>query len=285
MHKKVLLLGHGVLMMSASQNPVEGSFIQSISAGSISTVKSFLASGARYTLVNEVDSAGNSALVVACMTGDPALVGLLLEHKAYVGLGKPPRGQASALTVALDSGSLSMVDLLLKHNANTEVRSAQGMTPLMRAALDGNVDLVNILLCTGKVLIDRKVRATWEDRTVRRLTAVQRALLKGGTDCNACAVLLIAYGADVELEEEELDFDGQEAETDGLNLREEVELYNHQKKEFDIHKLSKSVNDLVKAYVGEQTDVLRLCRLCAQVQGCSWQRVVLVEHPGTLLLV
>jgi hypothetical protein len=268
--------------MSASEVPVhiyDSLFLQSISVGSIRTVKSFLANNAR---VNDVNRAGKSALVLACMTGNSALVALLLEHKAHVGLGKPSRGQASALTVAMDRGSLSMVALLLKHDACTDIRSAQGMTPLMQAAMAGKLDLVNMLLSLGKVDIDCKVRARYEDRTVHRSSALQRALRKGGTDCNACAVLLIAYGAEVELEEEELDFYGREAETDGLNLRDELEKYNHQKTEFDIPSISESGNELVKTYASGQEDVLRLCRLCAHLQGCPWQRVTLAEHPVVL---
>jgi hypothetical protein len=199
---------------------------------------------------------------------------LSLEHKAHVKLGKPPRGHVSELAVTMDTGSLPMIELL-KYNTCSDIRSSLGMNPLMMAAMAGKVGMVNTLLSVGKVQIDPKVRGTYEIRTMRHSSALQRALRIGGTECNECAVLLIAYGAHLGFDEDELDFYKREAVTDGLNLRDQVEKYDLQKTRFDIPSVSMSANSLLKAYAAGQTDVLRLCRVCAQLQGCLWQPVVL----------
>jgi ankyrin repeat protein len=88
--------------------------------------------------VNQLNQAGESALMIAALRGNLDWVKRLLARGAQVN-----HDGWSALHYAASGPSTEVLDLLLKQGANIEGRSPNGTTPLMMAARygpEGNVD-------------------------------------------------------------------------------------------------------------------------------------------------
>lgn len=88
--------------------------------------------------VNQLNQAGESALMIASLRGNLDWVKRLLARGAQVN-----HDGWSALHYAASGPNTEVLDLLLKQGANIEGRSPNGTTPLMMAARygpEGNVD-------------------------------------------------------------------------------------------------------------------------------------------------
>ncbi|MBP7565695.1 MAG: ankyrin repeat domain-containing protein [Burkholderiaceae bacterium] len=96
------------------------------------------------TDLNVLNSADESALMLASLRGYDDLVVALIERGAYVN--KP--GWA-ALHYAATNGHLSIMKRLLEAHAFIDAESPNGTTPLMMAAHYGSTDAVKLLLDEG----------------------------------------------------------------------------------------------------------------------------------------
>ncbi|XP_076304276.1 ankyrin repeat and BTB/POZ domain-containing protein 2-like isoform X2 [Tachypleus tridentatus] len=117
------------------------------------------------TKINTINEQGLTALMLACIRGDEAMVQILLNGGAEVDIETPlcnghyqsvnPETQHwTALTYATTHGHLSITKLLLEKQASVEggARLSEDkitQTPLQLAASSGNLELVNLLLSYG----------------------------------------------------------------------------------------------------------------------------------------
>lgn len=86
----------------------------------------------------------DDALRNACSEGDLALAALLLLHGAA---SDPVGGASSPLHAASVSGQAEVVAELLRRGASVERPSADGETPLSKAAFHGHADVVQVCAC------------------------------------------------------------------------------------------------------------------------------------------
>ncbi|MES2099384.1 MAG: ankyrin repeat domain-containing protein [Pseudomonadota bacterium] len=115
--------------------------------------------------VNLLNSAGESALMVAALKGDVSAVQTLLERGAKVN-----QPGWSALHYASTGPDAGLVKLLLDRGAELDAASPNGTTPLMMAAQYGSEDSVSLLLARG---------ADVNRRNERDLRAVDFARMSG----------------------------------------------------------------------------------------------------------
>ncbi len=107
--------------------------------------------------VNALNSAGESALMMAALKGDLVGVKLLLASGAQVN-----QPGWSALHYAASGPRPELVQLLLERGAAVNARSPNGTTPLMMASRYGSEDSVKLLLKRGadpKLVNQRDLRA------------------------------------------------------------------------------------------------------------------------------
>lgn len=107
--------------------------------------------------VNALNTAGESALMMAALKGDLAGTKLLLASGAHVN-----QAGWSALHYAAAGPRPEIVQLLLERGATVDARSPNGTTPLMMAARYGSEDSVKQLLERGadpKLANQRDLRA------------------------------------------------------------------------------------------------------------------------------
>jgi len=107
-----------------------------ITTGNEAAVRDLLKKGAD---INDMDDAGNSALMRAAVLGYPEMVRLLLEHKPDPDLPSWVDGM-TALMLALKHGHLEIADILVSHGADINAKDRSGQTALMRSVKDGNAD-------------------------------------------------------------------------------------------------------------------------------------------------
>jgi len=133
--------------------------------------------------VNGKDGHGHTALPLAALKGQEALVRLLVAKGANVNSCAPDG--STALTVAAANGKDAIVRFLLDTGADVDRKSSDGSTPLMQAAANGHNTTVRLLLGKG---------ADANARQKRGQTGLMWAAYKG----NQTAVgLLLEKGADV----------------------------------------------------------------------------------------
>ena len=101
-----------------------------------------------YADCNVVDSYNDTALDIACDTGNHVAVRILLMNPEC-DMGCDRQGTLSLLSVATNKGFFSCAKFLLDKKANTEVQGNGGRTPLYDAALNGNRGLCRLLLEHG----------------------------------------------------------------------------------------------------------------------------------------
>ncbi len=113
--------------------------------GKAETLKALTDAGANVAFVNKW---GETALIMAARTGDIEKVKILLTAGAQPD--SRDNTGASALWVACSTGaSLDVVKALLDAKADVKLADNDGVTPLMRAADRGDLELVKVLVAAG----------------------------------------------------------------------------------------------------------------------------------------
>eukprot|EP00927_Polykrikos_kofoidii_P043758 TRINITY_DN37855_c0_g1_i1.p1 TRINITY_DN37855_c0_g1~~TRINITY_DN37855_c0_g1_i1.p1 ORF type:complete len:534 (-),score=102.88 TRINITY_DN37855_c0_g1_i1:210-1811(-) len=157
------------------------------------------------------------SLVLAARQGQQHIVEALLDAKAAIESTDPHGGTALLRAVEGGIANRAMIETLLRHNAAVDTRSADGWTPLGRAAAAGPVELLDCLLergpsdivmgaalvaassarnvATTRVLLGARAPANGVNNDGRTAlhawaefgdVAMMETLLKGGADVNAC---------------------------------------------------------------------------------------------------
>ena len=97
---------------------------------------------------NAIDNDENTALALACKNGSHVVVRMLLS-KPECETGSNRIGKWPPLSIASDHGFYKCAQLLLERGADTEIQYSQGGTPLRHAALNGHLELCQLLLEYG----------------------------------------------------------------------------------------------------------------------------------------
>ena len=91
---------------------------------------------------------GLTPLMVASRTGSVDVVRVLLEHGADVNAATAEQG-ATALMWAVAAPHRAIVSALLESGADVEASTTKGMTPLLTAAQQGDIETARLLLAAG----------------------------------------------------------------------------------------------------------------------------------------
>ncbi|HEY5568320.1 MAG TPA: ankyrin repeat domain-containing protein [Gammaproteobacteria bacterium] len=165
-------------------------------------VRALIAAGADVSLTNDY---GATPMSEAAVVGNVAVLEALLEAGADVD--SPNAEGQTALMIVARTSNLEAARLLLEHGAKVDAREQwKEQTALMWAAAEQRPEMVALLLEHGADANARSKIHNWE----RQVTAEPRAkhLPSGGLTpllfaaregCAACAEVLVAGGADVDL--------------------------------------------------------------------------------------
>lgn len=98
----------------------------------------------------EISTETSSALCRAAETGQIGVVQELLDKPGVsINFRAPTSNNRTALHCASRHGHFEVVKLLVQHEASLEVKDNQGMTPLLEAAMGGNLNVFNLLEESG----------------------------------------------------------------------------------------------------------------------------------------
>jgi ankyrin repeat protein len=153
--RKSALAGLLIVLTCMGQNPTDDpELLAKIRAGDLSGVQSLLRADAN---PDTRDESGSSALMRAVAFSSPEIVQVLLDagadHKAA-----NAAGSTALMWATHDAG---MVRLLLRRGADVNVARPDGVTPLITAALRGNIEVVRLLLGAGANPRTGSVAAPW----------------------------------------------------------------------------------------------------------------------------
>jgi ankyrin repeat protein len=168
----------------------------------VELVDRLLRAGARPDAVNRY---GITPIALACESGSAPIVERLLEAGVSANA-TGPDGE-TALHTCARAGQAASAKLLIARGASVDPgESWRGQTPLMWAAAEGHPETMQVLIDAGAGVNARSTVVVWE----RQRTAEPRdkwlpaggltPLLFAARDgCAACATVLVAAGADVDL--------------------------------------------------------------------------------------
>lgn len=132
-----------------------------------------------------LEKASCGALHEAVREGHVVVARLLLRHGAHVDARLPKDG-VTPLFLAVQHNRLDMVDLLLENSAKPEIGKFNGWNPLLKATLNGNINIIRSIVKAG---------ADVNYQSVQGYTAVFIAVEQGH---EAALDALLALGANVE---------------------------------------------------------------------------------------
>lgn len=136
----VFLPGRG-LKAIIERNPL----VQAAMSGNIAAVRALLGQGANIEAID--DSCGCTALAGAAANGQADMVKFLLDKGAKIDAGEG--GSGTALFRAVEGDRTELVNLLLDKGANVDAADHMGTTPLMEAVEKNQPALVELLLQRG----------------------------------------------------------------------------------------------------------------------------------------
>jgi ankyrin repeat protein len=147
----------------------EKSLFQFAYTGDLASVESLAANGVP---VDSADQEGRTALMLAAYNGHTVVVSFLIENGAEVNA-QDEAGQ-TALTYAVKRAFHATAEALLDEGADANVRNRKnGVTPLMIAAVAGDLPMIQLLLDHGA---DPAMRTNFGQ------TAISLAEKKGNTE-------------------------------------------------------------------------------------------------------
>ena len=101
------------------------------------------------TDVNAVDNNGTSPLMNACRWADDWSVSFLLRHGAKADNPKSPKGRTPLMIGCAYYSGVGICRMLIDHGANVNAVAQDNITPLMLAAHNAKLDVVELLLKKG----------------------------------------------------------------------------------------------------------------------------------------
>ncbi len=136
--------------------------------------------------LNAAQGDGMTALHWAAFNDDHTIAQLLLAADANVTV-KTRVGAITPLWLAASNGSAAMLDRLLTTEADVNLPTATGATPLMAAAMAGNVEAIDLLIERGAWINARETEngqtplmfAAWENRPDAIRALVRHGALSG----------------------------------------------------------------------------------------------------------
>lgn len=147
---------------------------QAAARNDVAGVKELVAAGADPNFVSE--KFGHTPLYNACISGAAASASALILAGANPNLRftyrSPVDGRVEADIVALmHAGTAEVAKILIAAGADVNASDANGTTPLMRAASNGKLEIVEVLLQAGALPLARQMkRARKKSHTARELT-------------------------------------------------------------------------------------------------------------------
>lgn len=139
----------------------------------ISIATSLLKRGAK---IDATNTNGLSALSTAVLSHKENIVALFLEEAGNFDMNSKDKKGKTALFHAASIGNINILKLLInalrKYQLSVDVADNLGMTPLMQACINGNVDCANCLIKEGNASVNIR------DKKYRR-TALEWAKVKG----------------------------------------------------------------------------------------------------------
>lgn len=129
----------------ADKDTLKSNLIKSIEAKDLEKVLALLEQGVS---VSEKNDNGETALMIALRSGNVEIVKLLLENKVEVNE-KDSDGWHALMLAALYQVPIKIVKMLLRHGAVIDERNKFGETSLIKAAEQGCLEMVKLLLANG----------------------------------------------------------------------------------------------------------------------------------------
>ena len=185
-----LLIGAGAEVDAANDYGMTP-LLMACTNGSAAMVTLLLDAAAR---PNQVDPSGVTPLMTAARVGNADVVRTLILHNADLHAQERLLGQ-TALMWAASEEHLDVVRVLLESGADPHVASASGFTPLLFAARQGNVPLVQLFLDHG-VDINYAPPPPPRDDTP---ASSPRAAPRGAPECCASALHVATLRGHIEL--------------------------------------------------------------------------------------
>jgi ankyrin repeat protein len=146
---KLLAFGFFALVSSAVAEDVSDRLVDAAYHDDLVAVRALVTAGAKPDAPNAL---GANALAMACMNGNAAMLGYLLESGAAAqsrSSGEP------VLVTAARAGHPDCVDILLKSGADPKSAGNRKQSALMWAAAGGHGDVVALLLAKGAVVSEQ----------------------------------------------------------------------------------------------------------------------------------
>eukprot|EP00808_Paulinella_micropora_P014537 g75808.t1 len=135
---------------TASQpvQPPQGTIMENAAKGDLEAVKKHVQAG---TSVNAQDSYGETALHETARHGHDAIAAFLIENKANPNIQAQKNNNWQALHIAAQYGKLGVAQHLVTAKADLNTKDANGRTPLLVAAKEGDksIEIAKLLIHSG----------------------------------------------------------------------------------------------------------------------------------------
>lgn len=99
--------------------------------------------------INAIDNYGTSLLMNECRWGQEQKVSFLLRNGATVDMPKSPKGRTALMVACAYYSGKTICNMLIERGADVNAVADGGVTPLMLAAQNAKLDVVEILLNHG----------------------------------------------------------------------------------------------------------------------------------------
>jgi len=140
--------------------------------------------------INYQDKNGATALMVSTLSGNLELTKTLLDKSADPNLQGKIVGLSPIILAVHNNNDVPMAQLLLEKNANPNLKTYIGFTALMYAVLNGNTQMVDLLISKGANVNDQEF--------IAGLTSLIIAIANKNTELTD---ILLANGADVKIKD------------------------------------------------------------------------------------
>lgn len=112
-------------------------------------------------VINQINENGFSPLILACYRGNTSVAEFLITHVKNINYAS---GEGTALTASVFKGDRNLTQKLLQNNADPNVASSSGVTPLIYAVQSQNKEMVELLLKNkaNKTLSDKQGKTVFE---------------------------------------------------------------------------------------------------------------------------